>query len=123
MTATPSVDSPPRLVLHVSPVGAGRPDLRASRVGAIVLVVEPEKRASADPELVADALGLTPAESRVAVMLAEGNTLGDIALATGRSKGTVGWHLRQIFAKNRISRQVELVQLIQSLSAVAGTRR
>ena len=59
----------------------------------------------------------------MAVMLAEGNTLGDIALATGRSKGTVGWHLRQIFAKNRISRQVELVQLIQSLSAVAGTRR
>ena len=94
MTVTPSVDSPPRLVLHVSPVGAGRPDPRASRVGAIVLVVEPEKRASADPELVADALGLTPAESRVAVMLAEGNTLGDIALATGRSKGTVGWHLR-----------------------------
>ena len=123
MTVTPSMDSPPRLVLHVSAVGAGRPDARASRVGAIVLVVEPEKRASADPELVTSALGLTPAESRVAVMLAEGSTLGDIALATGRSKGTVGWHLRQIFAKNGISRQVELVQLIQSLSAVPGTLR
>ena len=123
MTVTRSVDSPPRLVLHVSPVGAGRPDLRASRVGAIVLVVEPEKRTTADPELVAGALGLTPAESRVAVMLAEGSTLGDIALATGRSKGTVGWHLKRIFVKNGISRQVELVQLIQSLSAVAGPRR
>ena len=122
MTVTPSADSPPRLVLHVSPVGAGRPDIRANRVGAIVLVVEPEKRATADPELVADALGLTPTETRVAVMLAAGNTVGDIARATGRTKGTVGWHLRQIFEKNRISRQVELVQLIRSLSAVAGTR-
>ena len=91
-------------------------------MGAIVLVVEPEKRASTDPELVADALGLTRAETRVAVMLVEGNTVADIARATGRTKGTVGWHLRQIFLKNRISRQVELVQLIRSLSAVAGTR-
>ena len=91
-------------------------------MAAIVLVVEPEKRAIADPELVADALGLTRAETHVAVMLAEGNTVGDIARATGRSKGTVGWHLKQIFAKNRISRQVELVQLVRSLSAVAGSR-
>ena len=123
MTLTRPLVSPPRLVLHVSPVGAGRPDLRASRVAAIVLIVEPEKRPVADPALVADALGLTPAEARVAVMLAEGRTLGDIALATGRSTGTVRWHLKQIFAKNGISRQVELVQLIQSLSAVAGIPR
>ena len=123
MTVTPSVDSPPRLVLHVSPVGAGRADLRASRVAAIVLVVEPEKRAVADPELVGGALGLTPAESRVAVMLAEGHTLQEIATATGRSRGTVRWHLKQIFDKNRISRQVELVQLVQSLSVMPRPRR
>ena len=122
MMVTRSVGSPPRLVLHVSPVGAGRPDLRASRVGAIVLIVKPETRTIADPELVAGALGLTPAETRVAMMLAEGCTLLDIAVATGRSKGTVRWHLKQIFAKNRISRQVELVQLVRSLSIVAGGR-
>ena len=123
MMVTRSVGSPPRLVLHVSPVGAGRPDLRAIRVGAIVLIVRPETRTIADPELVAGALGLTPAETRVAMMLAEGSTLGDIAAATGRSKGTVRWHLKQIFEKNRISRQVELVQLVRSLSVVAGRRQ
>ena len=123
MTVTSSVDSPPRLVLHVSPMGAGRADLRASRVAAIVLVVEPQKRAVADPELVGHALGLTPAESRVAVMLAEGHTLQEIAIATGRSRGTVRWHLKQIFDKNAISRQVELVQLVQSLSVMPRPRR
>ena len=122
MTVTGSVDSPPRLVLHVNPVNGGRADPRASRVAAIMLVVEPEKRATADPELVAGALGLTPAESRVAVMLAAGWTLRDIAAATGRSRGTVRWHVKQIFDKNRISRQVELVQLVQSLSVMARGR-
>ncbi len=119
MVVTRPVDLPPRLVVHVNPVGNGRPDLRASRVAAIVLVVEPEARMSADPELVAGALGLTAAETRVAIMLAEGCTLRDIAAATGRSTGTVRWHLNQIFNKNRISRQVELVQLVRSISMMA----
>ena len=119
MVVTRPVDLPPRLVLHVSPVGAGRRDERGSRVAAIVLVIEPETRMSADPELVAAALGLTAAETRVAIMLAEGCTIRDIAAATGRSTGTVRWHLNQIFAKNRISRQVELVQLVRSLSTMA----
>ena len=123
MVVTRRGDLPPRLVLHVNPVGEGRPELRASRVAAIVLVVEPESRTTADPELVAGALGLTAAESRVAIMLAEGCTLREIAAATGRSTGTVRWHLRQIFDKNRISRQSELVQLVRSLSAIAHDRR
>ena len=88
-----------------------------------MLVVEPEKRAVADPELVAGALGLTPAESRVAVMLAKGHTLHDIAIVTGRSRGTVRWHLKQIFDKNGISRQVELVQPVQSLTVMPRARR
>ena len=122
MIVTHSVDSPPRLVVHVSPVSGGRADPRASRVAAIVLVVKPEKRATADPELVAGALGLTPAETRVAMMLAAGFTLRDIAAATGRTTGTVRWHLKQIFDKNRISRQAELVQLVQSLSVISRER-
>ena len=122
MIVTGSIDCPPRHVLHVNPVGTGGAEVGASRVAAIVLVVEPEKQASADPELFGDALGLTRAESRVAVMLAEGYTLRDIAEATGRSTGTVRWHLKSIFVKNRISRQVELVQLVRSVSVIGSDR-
>lgn len=122
MTVTRPVDLPPRLVLHVNPVGQQFPDRGASEVAAVVLVVEPETRTTSDPELVGSALGLTAAESRVAIMLAEGCTLRDIAAATGRTTGTVRWHLQQIFEKNGISRQVELVQLVRSLSVLGSGR-
>ena len=47
----------------------------------------------------ASALGLTPTEASIAVMLATGRTLSEIAAATGRKKTTIRWHLRQIMPK------------------------
>ena len=122
MTVTRPVDLLPRLVLHVNPVGDRLLHQGVSEVAAVVLLVEPETCMTSDPELVGSALGLTAAESRVAIMLAGGYTLRDIAALTGRSTGTVRWHLQQIFEKNGISRQVELVQLVRSLSVFGGGR-
>lgn len=123
MTVTRPVDLPPRLVLHASPVGGHLLDQGTGDVAVVVLLVEPEARVTSDPELVGSALGLTAAESRVAIMLAEGCTLRDIAESTGRTTGTVRWHLQRIFEKNGISRQVELVQLIRSLSILGSGRK
>ena len=123
MIVSHPVDSPPRLVLHVTPASTGEADVRPNRLGAIVLLVQPQRRVTANRELVADALGLTGAETEIAVMLAEGHTLRDIATATGRSPHTVRWHLYQIFNRNRISRQAELVQLIRSLGALERGHR
>ena len=122
MTVTRPPGLPPRLVLHVSPVGDSSPGCDPTGVAAIVLVIEPETRTVADPELIAETLGLTAAESRVAGMLAEGHSLRGIAAATGRSTGTVRWHVRQIYEKNGISRQTELVQLVRSLSLLTRGR-
>ena len=122
MTVTRQAGLSPRLVLHVTPVGAPGPGSAPTGVAAIVLVIEPETRTVADPDLIAETLGLTAAESRVAGMLAEGHSLRDIAAATGRSTGTVRWHVRQIYEKNGISRQTELVQLIHSLSLLTKGR-
>ena len=122
MAVTRPLGLPPRLVLHVTPIRGRQPGWGAARVAAIVLVVEPEKRTMADPELIAKALGLTAAESRVAALLAEGHTPRDIAAATGRSTGTVRWHVRQIFDKNGIARQAELVHLVRTLSAFSPSR-
>ena len=108
----------PRLVVHVSPVGSGQLDFRPWQVAALVLIVDPARRARVDPALVAQALNLTPAESHVAVMLAEGRTVRDIALATGRKESTVRWHMLHIFSKNDISHQVELVQMVLSLAGI-----
>ena len=68
-------------------------------------------------------LGLTPMESRVAVLLTEGKSLREVAAATGRKETTIRWHLRQIFAKRGIARQAELVRLVLSLAGAAHVRR
>lgn len=53
-------------------------------VAAIVVVLDPWRRIRLRPEQVAKSLGLTPAESRVAVSLAEGLTIREIAESTPR---------------------------------------
>ena len=113
----------PRLVLHAVPLEDKRMDGRPSGVAALVLVVDPASRGRIDPALVGAMLGLTPAESQVAAMLAQGYTIRNIATATGRGEGTIRWHTKQIFGKLGISRQIELVQLVLSLSDIPHTQR
>ena len=67
-------------------------------------------------ELVAAVLGLTPAESRVTVWLAEGRSVEEMVGAMGRTKHAVYWHLKRIYRKLSISRQAELVRLVLSLA-------
>ena len=108
----------PRLHLHVSPVNHAR----ASRVGALVLVVDPADRAVVDPMFVTSALGLTLAESHIAVSLAQGKSVRDLAIETGRSEGTVRWHIKRIHTKLGISRQVDLVRLVLALADIPQAR-
>ena len=108
----------PRLVLHAVPVGERHTDFTASRVAVLVLVADPESRARFNAGLVAAALGLTPAEGRVAELLAVGKSVRDIALGTGRKEGTIRWHVKQILEKLGISRQAELIQRVLSLDGI-----
>ena len=106
-------------VLHVTPVLVPQSDFGARRVAALVLIVEPGNASRIDPTLVAAILGLTPVESHIAVWLAEGKTVHDIATATGRTEGSVYWNMKQIYRKHGIFRQVDLVRLVLSLSTFA----
>ena len=106
----------PPFVLHVKPVGVPQPDYGARHVAALVLLVEPGHHPRVDPAVVARTLGLTPMESRVAVWLAEGKSVRDMAEATGRTQGSIYWHLKQIYQQLPISRQVDLVRLVLSIA-------
>ena len=106
------------LFVQVSPVGGHEWGFQAGRVAALVLVVDPERRTRLDPGLVARALNLTPAESHLAVMLAAGYSLSEVAAATLRTEGTVRWHLKQIFRKQGISRQTDLVRRVLALEGL-----
>ena len=117
----PSLRRP--FVVHVSPVGVRHMRFRPRSAAAIVLVVDPGSRSRVDPGTVAEVLGLTPTESQVAVLLADGRNVRDIAAAMDCSYATVRWHLRRIFAKLGICRQVELVQAVLSLSGLPAFGR
>ena len=113
----------PRLLLHIVPLGPQNVDFQAWRIAALVLVVDPADQTRVDPVLAAAILGLTAAESGVAVSLAEGRTISDIARITGRSEHTIRWHVKQIFNKLGISRQMDLTQLVLSLADIPVSLR
>ena len=108
-----------RLVVHVLPVGVQQPDFGAPRIAALVLLVEPGRLARLDPGLVARALDLTLTESQIAVWLAAGQTVREMAAATGRQGSSIRWHLKQIYRKQGLAGQADLVRLVLSLAVLA----
>ena len=107
------------LVVHVKPVVGPQPDYGARRVAVLVLLVEPGRPSRIDPALVATTLGLTRAESQIAVALAQGQTVREIARTTGRQVSSIHWHLKHIYRKLGVARQAELVQLVRALTEFA----
>ncbi|MET9328016.1 LuxR C-terminal-related transcriptional regulator [Tsukamurella sp. NPDC003166] len=107
----------PPLVAAVLPVrsvddGAGR-----------ALVILADGAAEPDgprPELLRRYFGLTDAEARVAVMIAEGLDVAAIADALRVARSTVRTHLRHLFQKTNTSRQTELAVVLHRL-ALGGT--
>lgn len=112
-----------RLALHVSPLQADGPEPGEGRTGVLVLVIDPLERTEVEPFQLEDLLGLTPAQSHVAALLAQGRSIDEIAAAIGRERTTVKWHLRHIYAKHGLTRQVELAQLVMSLADLPDVPR
>lgn len=87
----------------------------------LVLIQEFGRRVELDPFVLATGFDLTPGEARVAVSVANGNSLQDIAEAHSVSINTVRSQLQSIFGKTGVSRQSELVSLLAaSPMAAAG---
>ncbi len=103
------------LVLEVHP--GGRLDA-AWRPGALVLIVDPAERPRVSPNLLSRLSSLTPAESRVAVAIAAGQTVAGTACELGCAEGTVRTHMKRVYRKLGIRKQTELVRRVLSLEAV-----
>ena len=106
------------LVLEIHPVRRVGTDYRGWRVAALVLVVDPAVRPQVDPDLAAALLGLTPTESRVAVMLASGQTVAGTARTLGCAESTVKTHLKRVHRKLGIRTRTELVRRVLSLEVL-----
>ncbi|MFD1794955.1 DNA-binding response regulator [Paracoccus aurantiacus] len=66
-------------------------------------------------ELVAEAIGLTPTESRLAAFLAEGMRLDEIGEMMSIARPTVNYHLRNIYQKSGASRQSDVINLLRAV--------
>lgn len=73
---------------------------------------EIRERPPINPQFVAERLGLTPAEGRIAAALAEGTTTRGIAEASGRAVGTIRYQYKRIYRKLKISTQAQLVRVL-----------
>ena len=112
----------PRLAVHVTPVAVAGREFAISRVVALVLLVDPAARPHIEAEQVAATLGLTRAESSVAVALAQGASVRDIAVSTERQESSVRWLVKQIHRKLEIPRNADLVRMVLSAAWGAGPR-
>lgn len=86
-------------------------DARLRQIERIRLA-RPTDDAKAGAVIPTASYGLTPAETRIALALAEGRPLAQIAASFNISRTTAAFHMRNIFQKTRTSRQAELVALL-----------
>ena len=110
------VSALPPFVVHVKPVSIRQLVFGARRVAALILITEPGQVFRIDPAVVAATLGLTPMESQIAVLLAEGRTVREIAGALEYTERSVRWYLHQIYHKQGLAGQVDLVRLVLSVA-------
>lgn len=79
---------------------------------ASVFVTDPERQAEAPTEVLGQLFGLTTAEARLALLLANGLSLEQAAEELNITRNTGRAHLRSIFAKTGVGQQSQLVSLV-----------
>jgi DNA-binding CsgD family transcriptional regulator len=90
---------------------------RASPVSAIVFVNDPERRTVLDAGTLKAMFGITPAETRLAACLCDGDTLAAAAEHCAVEKATARSQLAALYEKTQTHSQAQLVRLLLSLSA------
>lgn len=105
----------PSLVLYFRPVNGSEKDPRPQLAAVVVVIVDPLRGAVIDPTLIRKALGLTPAESNVASLLAQGMDVRTIADSTIHAENTIRTQVKSILGKLGLNRKGALVHLVRSL--------
>lgn len=107
-----------KLGLLIRPIPLSECSEGPNRPTVAVFIRDPECKSQPSFELVQQLFDLTPAEAKLALLLADGLTLDEAAEELKVRKNTVRAHLRSIFSKTGVKRQITLVRLL--LSSVAS---
>jgi DNA-binding CsgD family transcriptional regulator len=84
----------------------------------MAVVYDPDRAITLDVARVAELHGLTATEAEIAVSLATGRTLTNIAAERSCSEETVRTHLKRVLSKTGLTRQAEIVRVLLSGPAV-----
>ena len=115
-------DHPLPITVMVRPGPSFGPVSAPLRRAATVILRDPARRlrlAASDLEQLFD---LSPAEARLAQLLADGMSMEEAALQLGVSRNTVRSQLQAAFAKTGTNRQGDLVRLLLSSTATLAQR-
>jgi DNA-binding CsgD family transcriptional regulator/PAS domain-containing protein len=103
-------------VAHVLPLARGELRTRLSpQAAAAVFITQPEDSPSPDIGVLAANYGLTPAETRILECVAGGATIGEAAEMLDISANTAKTHLARIFSKTGVTRQADLIALVNRI--------
>jgi DNA-binding CsgD family transcriptional regulator/PAS domain-containing protein len=105
----------PSYVVRVAPISAGLADLDPSM--AMVLISAPDENRVSESEL-SELYGLSPAEARLAVAVAFGKRLSELAREFGVQITTLRTQLSSVLKKCEVERQSDLVRLISNIPVV-----
>jgi DNA-binding CsgD family transcriptional regulator len=108
----------PPYVVRVAPISAGLAGFGLPL--AMILVSVPDEKLISELELT-ELYGLSPAESRLAVALARGKRMTELAGEFGVQITTLRTQLSSILRKCEVERQSDLVRLISSIPVVHAT--
>ena len=109
------------LVVHAAPLMGSSQDI-FGRAKAILMIADPDEHNEPAEPILRQAFPLTPAEARLAVALATGRDLTEIAHSSHIEVGTARTQLKAIFAKTGTHRQGELVALLSRFPTRARGR-
>jgi len=109
----PSQEEP--YILFAAPLAPHRLWPGAAEAAAIVIISDPGIHSSAAGPLLTAMYGLTPAETRVALLVGSGQSLSEAAQALNVSQNTVHTHLQRVFRKTGARRQAELARIVGNL--------
>lgn len=81
----------------------------------VLLVIDTEQRTKVSGDTLVRLYNLTPAETRVALMLIDGKRLDQIAEELEVAQTTVTFHLKNLFRKTDTNRQADLIRVLLSV--------
>lgn len=114
----PSMKTP--LEVLVAPFPRAGFEINPERPTAAVFVSDPARSGRTNDIVLRQLFGLTKTESKVATLLMEGKSLGDVSSELQISGNTARTHLKRILDKSGTHRQGELIRLL--LTGPAGLR-